>query len=334
MSRVSIPDEVAAKALFYSDRICCVCRIPKKPLQIHHIDDDNSNNVLENLAILCLDCHTETQIKGGFGRRLDATQVRLYRDEWLDKIGRYINDLKKVAVQDSSLAPFTIDANAGDSGQKHRRVESRLKKLKEISRLMKLISKYQRSSQIDLRDKNIDKALLNKDVPVETELYLRAMQGKIHLVDPIKVQEQLDDWKQTQDWSSLARAYRYLGQHDEAIEYYCLYCINALKDGNPFSAGYYMKEMIENKLVVYLFERALQQAKEKDDVWWQIRSLQELDRDNEIDELVLQNQEIIERRGRGGELMYLHSALKRKKAASEATIDPPTADATRSAGVR
>lgn len=316
MSRVLIPDEVAAKALFYSDRICCVCRIPKKQLQIHHIDDDNSNNALENLAILCLDCHTETQIKGGFSRKLDATQVKLYRDEWLDKIGRYTDEPKKVAVQDSSSAPFTIEADVGDSAQKHRRVESRLKNLKEISRLLGLILKYQRSGQLDLRDKYIDKVLLNKDVPVGTELYLRAMQGKIHLVDPIRAQEQLDEWKKAQNWSSLARACRHLGRHDEAVEYYCLTCIDALKDGRPFSAGFYMKEMIEKKLVVYLFERALQQAKEKGDIWWQIRSLQELGRDDEIDELVLQNRGLIESRKREYELMYLHSALKRRKAAS------------------
>jgi len=327
VSRVPIPDEVAAKVLFYSDRICCVCRIPKKPLQIHHIDGDNSNNALENLAILCLDCHTETQIKGGFGRKLDATQVKLYCDEWLDKIGRYSDERKKGAVQDSSSAPFAVEADAGDSAQKHERVESRLKELKKIGRLTTLVRKYNDSGQLDLRDKYIDKLLLNKDVSAEDELFFRAMQGKIHLVDTKKLQNQLDVWKKEKDWSRIARAYRHLGRHNEAIEYYCLTCIEGLREGNPFSAGYYMKEMIKNKLVVYLFERALQQAKEKDDVWWQIRSLQELDRDDEIDELVLQNRELIERRRRGDELIYLHSALKRKKAASGATIDTPASDA-------
>src|ERR1039458_5410203 len=94
--RIAIPDEVAAKALFYSDRMCCVCRAPKKPIQIHHIDDDNSNNSVENLAVLCLDCHTDTQISGGFGRKLDAAQVRLYRDEWLEKVGRYSAPRKQI----------------------------------------------------------------------------------------------------------------------------------------------------------------------------------------------------------------------------------------------
>ena len=80
--RVPIPDVVAAKVLFIADRTCCVCRVAGKKLQIHHIDDDPSNNDIANLAVLCLECHGDTQITGGFGRRLSAEQVRLYRDDW------------------------------------------------------------------------------------------------------------------------------------------------------------------------------------------------------------------------------------------------------------
>ena len=316
MPRIAIPDEVAAKALFYSDRICCVCRVPKKPLQIHHIDDNNSNNALDNLAVLCLDCHTETQIKGGFGRKLDPTQVRLYRNEWLDKIGRLAIDRKAPPARGGPSAPFTVEADASDTDLKHERVESRLEAMEESERLMDLALDYHHSGQLALRDKCIDKLLLNKDVPVEEELFFRSIQGKVHLVDTNKVQVQLDEWKKEEDWSRLARAYSQLGRHDEAVEHYCLTCIGGLKDGNPFTAGYYMKEMIRDKLLDYLFERALEQAKEKDDVWWQIRSLQELERGDEIDELVLQNRELIRRQGRPHELTYLRAALKRKKAAS------------------
>ncbi len=78
--RIEIPQGTAATALFVADRTCCVCGDPDKPVQIHHIDEDPSNNNLENLAVLCLDHQEETQIKGGFGRRLDAETVILYRD--------------------------------------------------------------------------------------------------------------------------------------------------------------------------------------------------------------------------------------------------------------
>ena len=69
-THIQIPTENAAKVLFFSDRTCCVCNIPGKPVQIHHIDENPSNNLIDNLCVLCLDCHNDTMIKGGFGRKL------------------------------------------------------------------------------------------------------------------------------------------------------------------------------------------------------------------------------------------------------------------------
>jgi len=85
---MTIPKEIAAKLLFKSDRTCVICRNKGKPIQIHHIDDDNLNNDINNLVVLCLDCHNETQIKGGFHRKLDAEQIILYRDDWYSIISR------------------------------------------------------------------------------------------------------------------------------------------------------------------------------------------------------------------------------------------------------
>src|SRR3954462_1113283 len=39
-----------------------------------------------NLAALCLQCHDDTQIRGGFGRKLNAAQVIQYRDDWVKRI--------------------------------------------------------------------------------------------------------------------------------------------------------------------------------------------------------------------------------------------------------
>lgn len=77
---------LAADVLFASDRTCCVCRVRGKRVQIHHVDDDPSNNNVDNLAVLCLDCHEDTQIRGGFSRRLDAHQVIRYRNDWHDVV--------------------------------------------------------------------------------------------------------------------------------------------------------------------------------------------------------------------------------------------------------
>ena len=79
--RAPIPPEISARVLFESDRTCCVCRQRGKPVQIHHINEDSSDNALRNLAVLCFDCHRETQITGGFDRKLDSDQVTLYRND-------------------------------------------------------------------------------------------------------------------------------------------------------------------------------------------------------------------------------------------------------------
>jgi uncharacterized protein DUF3298 len=86
--RVEIPAEVAARVLFLSDRTCCVCRVVRKPVQIHHMDEDPNNCIEENLAVLCFDCHRDTQIRGGFDRKLDASQIVLYRLDWYDIVDR------------------------------------------------------------------------------------------------------------------------------------------------------------------------------------------------------------------------------------------------------
>jgi len=86
-SRVEIPADIAAQVLFQSDRTCCVCRERRRPVQIHHIDGNPANSVADNLAVLCLECHRDTQVRGGFDRKLDAAQIVLYRDDWLNRIG-------------------------------------------------------------------------------------------------------------------------------------------------------------------------------------------------------------------------------------------------------
>jgi hypothetical protein len=81
--RRSLAQDEAAAVMVASDRTCCVCRIPGRPVQLHHIDGDRTNADPANFAVLCLDCHNETQVSGGFGRGLNAAQVRLYRDAWV-----------------------------------------------------------------------------------------------------------------------------------------------------------------------------------------------------------------------------------------------------------
>jgi hypothetical protein len=86
-NRIDVPPEIAAQVQFDSDRTCCICQEPGKSIQIHHIDEDSSNSFdVANLAVLCFECHDKTMVRGGFGRKLDADQVKLYKIDWEQRV--------------------------------------------------------------------------------------------------------------------------------------------------------------------------------------------------------------------------------------------------------
>ena len=97
--RIQIPTDLVTKVRFASDRTCCVCEERGKAYHIHHIDENPSNNVFENLAVLCLECHNETHVKGGFGRQLTPDLVIKYRDEWIDRVRTRRNTADKLALK-------------------------------------------------------------------------------------------------------------------------------------------------------------------------------------------------------------------------------------------
>jgi hypothetical protein len=98
--RTVIPEEVASEILYAHARTCCVCNEPGRPIQIHHIDDDPSDHDPENLCVLCLLCHEETQVRGGFGRKLTPSLVRKHRDEWIKRMSQRRAAADRIASQD------------------------------------------------------------------------------------------------------------------------------------------------------------------------------------------------------------------------------------------
>lgn len=93
-----IPSDLAADVMFSSDNTCCICRERGKTVQIHHIDENPSNNVFENLAVLCLECHNKTQISGGFGKKHSAPLVIKYKNEWLERVDNRRNKADQLAI--------------------------------------------------------------------------------------------------------------------------------------------------------------------------------------------------------------------------------------------
>jgi hypothetical protein len=117
--RIPIAKEIAANILYASDRTCCVCNERGKSVQIHHIDDDPSNNEEQNLAVLCFDCHEYTQIKGGFGRKLDAEQVIKYKSEWLQRVKNRRDKADEIASMNGveKETTYILEFNDGISAE-------------------------------------------------------------------------------------------------------------------------------------------------------------------------------------------------------------------------
>lgn len=80
--RVTVPPALATKILFANRRRCCICREPRRPVHIHHIDGNPSNNKWDNLAVLCLEEHSDVTGSQGLGRNYTSGEVYLYKQGW------------------------------------------------------------------------------------------------------------------------------------------------------------------------------------------------------------------------------------------------------------
>ena len=277
---MTIPTNIAAKVLFISDRTCCVCRNKGKPVQIHHIDEDNTNNDITNLAVLCLDCHTETQIKGGFHRKLNTEQIILYRDDWLDHISRE-RRLKKI---DSSK-------NIDDS-KRIDLITSVAENLRENEEYEMLSVHYNIAGNEQLRDKYIEMAI-NSGATEESIIYLRKLQNRVDLIPKELIDKRINGLVEVGSWNQLGRLYRDIEDYEKATYYYCKNIMDSLDNNNPFSAAYYLKEMNRYNFEEPLFEMALEKATKEEDIWWQYRALTELGWTAVIKDFVISNKESI-----------------------------------------
>lgn len=278
--RESIPSELAARVLFLTDRTCCVCRIRGKPVQIHHIDGNPSHNSLENLAVLCFDCHRDTQVRGGFDRKLDSEQVILYQDNWH----------RIVALQ---RVPYQVAKDADiENTDKLELVTSIAEIYRENQEFELLAMHYHAIGNKELRDKYVELAI-EKSPHDQTICHLRGLQGKPELIPQEIIDRELKGYIKTHDWSQRARFYKGLGRHREAVVDYIQGIGESLQQDNVFSAAFYLKELTNSGLIEEIFVLALKQFEAKGDLWWQVRAYQELGWDKELDDLVSRNAEEI-----------------------------------------
>lgn len=80
--RPKIPPRLEEEVLFRSAHVCCICRVRGKDVQIHHINGRPTDNDFDNLAVLCLDCHSQVTGTRGLGKSYRAGEVRKYKRSW------------------------------------------------------------------------------------------------------------------------------------------------------------------------------------------------------------------------------------------------------------
>jgi hypothetical protein len=80
--RRTVSQETVDELMFRNRHTCCICHDSSKHVQIHHIDGNPSNNDIDNLAVLCLDCHSRVSGDLGLGRRFTPGEIWKYKREW------------------------------------------------------------------------------------------------------------------------------------------------------------------------------------------------------------------------------------------------------------
>lgn len=278
--RIPIPQNVAAKVLFESDRTCCVCRV-RKPVQIHHIDDDPSNNEVLNLAVLCFDCHRETQVQGGFDRKLDAAQVRLYRHDWLEKV---------------RASRAARDHRQNDDRTPQRKLQLSLARL-EVAREQKdwltVARIYDSAGDDALRDEYVERALKELPSPFYRVLLADLRGHAADLPDDVKVAAAEEV---SEDWTTHGSVLFDIGKVKDAALVWLGGVTDAIQNDRWFLAAFYIKHSL-SQLVDPLFERALRGDIDRGDLWWQLRCYEELGWKNEAKELLLGNEQLIRTSG-------------------------------------
>ncbi|MBA5983357.1 HNH endonuclease [Pseudomonas sp. MD195_PC81_125] len=81
-TRTIIPRALEAILLYKSAKTCCVCRFPRAPIQIHHIDQNPSNNCESNLVVLCTNCHDDAHTTRALSKNLTPARLSQFKLKW------------------------------------------------------------------------------------------------------------------------------------------------------------------------------------------------------------------------------------------------------------
>jgi hypothetical protein len=294
-ARTEIPASTAAAVLFAADRTCCVCREQGKPLQVHHVDGDPTNHSPENLAVLCLQCHDQTQIKGGFSRKLDVHQVRLYRDSW----NQSVSARRSVSSGEGATETAAVPLGSVSPALAASIVEIN----REAGNWAGLAIFYDSIGNEELRDTAIDQAV-EQGLSDWNLIRLRRLQGRLTQVPDDVLETQLEREVQNASGFAAGGIYEDLQLHRRAAETYLRSLVRILDGASDFTLAFSLKRIFEGNVVPGLFLAALQEAADKEDLWWQVRALEELGWTSELHALVQKNRDRIDALSLSDELKW------------------------------
>jgi len=80
--RIAVPEQAQSRVLFLNEHTCCVCNNALKAVLLHHINEDPSDNRVENLAVVCLECSEKIHRKSPAAKGYSSSEVALYKEHW------------------------------------------------------------------------------------------------------------------------------------------------------------------------------------------------------------------------------------------------------------
>jgi hypothetical protein len=98
------------------------------------------------------------------------------------------------------------------------------------------------------------------------------MQNRSDLIPKECIDREARRKEKDKDWAQLARLFVQAGDPKRATLLYCKSIMQDIEEDRPFPAAYYLKELCEERPL----ERAYRFFSDSRDLWWQVRSLEEL----------------------------------------------------------
>jgi tetratricopeptide (TPR) repeat protein len=138
---------------------------------------------------------------------------------------------------------------------------------------MMLARIYNGIGDAEFRDKYINLALQQDPSPFYLWLFAR-MQGKVDQLPKDVAAGALEEV--AEDWTTRGSILFESGNLTEAAQTYLAGIKQALDNGEWFLAAFYMRHALNEEVVDELFKRSLRQSAVEGNLWWQLRSFEEL----------------------------------------------------------